>query len=58
MQGQCRVNGKAPEFGLDENSHNTFENLRNSKSKLPNAKSVIIVTDKFHLARSVIMAKS
>ncbi|MEK7618433.1 MAG: YdcF family protein [Patescibacteria group bacterium] len=43
---------------LDENSHNTFENLRNSKSKLPNAKSVIIVTDKFHLARSVIMAKS
>lgn len=43
---------------LDEDSHNTYENIRNSKSQLPSAKSVIIVTDKFHIARSVIMAKS
>ena len=41
---------------LDEESHNTFENISNSKSRLGDADSVIIVTDKFHLARSVIMA--
>ena len=35
-----------------------FENIKNSKSRLPKAKSVIIVTDKYHLARSVITAKA
>jgi uncharacterized SAM-binding protein YcdF (DUF218 family) len=43
---------------LDEQSHNTFENIRNSKALVPNAKTTIIVTDKFHLARSVITAKA
>ena len=43
---------------LDENARNTFENIVNFKVKFPSAKSVIIVTDKFHLARSVTMAKS
>ncbi len=43
---------------LEEEAHNTFENIKNSKHKVPEAKSVIIITDKFHLARSVIMAKS
>ena len=43
---------------LDETSHNTFENISNSKAKLQSSKSVIIVTDKFHLARSWLVAKS
>lgn len=43
---------------LEEDSGNTFENIKNSRSKVPNAKSVIIVSDKFHLARSVFMAKA
>lgn len=43
---------------LDEASNSTFENIKNSKTLLPDAKSVIIVTDKYHLARSVITAKA
>ncbi len=43
---------------LEEDSLNTYENLRNSKLKIPNAKSIIIVTDQFHIARSVLIAKS
>ena len=42
---------------LEENSHSTYENIKNSKALLPNAKSVIVVSDKFHLARAVLMAK-
>ena len=42
---------------LEEKSHTTFENLENSKVLFPNAKSIIIVTDKYHIARAVIMAK-
>ncbi len=43
---------------LDEASHNTFENISNSKAKLSGSNSIIIVTDKFHLARSWLTAKS
>lgn len=46
-----------PKMILEENSHSTFENLQNSKKLIPNAKSVIIVSDKYHLARAVILAK-
>lgn len=42
---------------LEENSHTTFENIENSKKLIPNAKSVIIVSDKYHLARGVLIAK-
>lgn len=42
---------------LEENSHTTFENLENTKAKIPNAKSIIIVTDKYHIARAVLIAK-
>ena len=43
---------------LEEDSHTTFENIRNSKARLKDADSVIIVTDKFHLARTWITAKA
>jgi uncharacterized SAM-binding protein YcdF (DUF218 family) len=42
---------------LEEESHSTFENIKNSKAKAPQAKSVIIVSDKFHLARAFLLAK-
>ena len=46
---------------LEEQSHNTYENINNSKKKLeevnPEADSIIIVSDAFHLARAVLIAK-
>lgn len=44
-------------FILEEESHNTFENIRNSKKLLPKADSIIIVSDEFHLARAFLLAK-
>lgn len=48
---------KSSEMILEENSHSTYENIRNSKNKAPEVKSIIIVSDKYHLARAVILAK-
>lgn len=42
---------------LEQNSHNTFENIYNSKKLIPQAKSVVIVSDRFHIARAVLLAK-
>ncbi len=43
---------------LEEDSHNTYDNIKNSKAKLgDNTDSVIIVSDEFHLARAVLLAK-
>ena len=42
---------------LDEQSRNTYENIKNSKMLMPGAKSVVIVSDKYHLARGVLLAK-
>lgn len=44
-------------FVLEDQSHTTYENIKNSKKLIPDAKSIIIVSDIFHLARGVIMAK-
>ncbi len=43
---------------LEDQSHNTYENIKNSRDKVQNSDSVIIVSDAFHLARAVVMAKS
>lgn len=42
---------------LEENSHSTYENLNNTKAKIGSGKSLIVVSDSYHLARAVIMAK-
>lgn len=47
-----------PNMILEQSSHNTYENIVNSKAKVPNAKSVIIVSDEFHLARAVLTART
>lgn len=46
-----------PNMLLDVNAKSTFENLQNTKTIDPTAKSIIIVSDGFHLARSVLTAK-
>lgn len=43
---------------LEDQSHNTMENIQNSKAKFPEAKSVIIVSDEFHLARASLTART
>lgn len=42
---------------LEDQSHSTYENIKNTKVKLPEAKSIIIVTDRYHFARAVLLAK-
>ena len=42
---------------LEDTSGDTYHNINNSKALIPNAKSVIIVSDGFHLARGVLLAK-
>ncbi len=44
-------------YVLEDESHNTYENIHNAKLKLANKDSVIIVSDEFHLARAVLLAK-
>jgi uncharacterized SAM-binding protein YcdF (DUF218 family) len=49
--------GKVPLMILEQDSHNTYENIKNSKAKIPDAKSVILVSDSFHMARAASVAK-
>jgi uncharacterized SAM-binding protein YcdF (DUF218 family) len=44
-------------YVLEENSRNTYENIHNSKQKMGENSSVVIVSDEFHLARAVLLAK-
>lgn len=57
-----RFSDKPVNYILEEESHSTYENIRNSKIKLAEAgigveNSVVIVSDEFHLARGVLLAK-
>jgi uncharacterized SAM-binding protein YcdF (DUF218 family) len=42
----------------EDTSKNTYENLRNIKRKLPETDNIIIVTDRFHIARSYFTARA
>jgi uncharacterized SAM-binding protein YcdF (DUF218 family) len=57
MQNNNNNNVEQPKMILEEDSHSTFENIRNSKNKAPEVKSIIVVSDKYHLARAVLLAK-
>lgn len=46
-----------PPLLLEEQSHSTYENLANTKALAPQVKSLIVVSDRFHLARAVLVAK-
>lgn len=57
-----RFGEKPVEYILEEESHSTYENIRNSKAKLSQAGidtdgAIVIVSDEFHLARGVLLAK-
>jgi uncharacterized SAM-binding protein YcdF (DUF218 family) len=58
MEQVVRANADpAPNYILEDQSHSTYENIRNAKQKLDQKSSVIIVSDQFHLARAVLLAK-
>ena len=52
-----RTHGKMPHLILDSQSNNTSENIHNSKALIPDAKSILLVSDGFHMARSLLLAK-
>ena len=57
MQKVILANTKRPvPLILEEGSHSTYENLVNTKKLLGPGKSVVIVSDEYHLARGVLMA--
>ncbi|HVY68236.1 MAG TPA: YdcF family protein [Patescibacteria group bacterium] len=47
----------APATILEEDSHSTYENINNTKTILPQAKSLVVVSDRYHLARAVLVAR-
>lgn len=49
---------ETPPLILEQESHSTYENIKNSKKLIPEAKSVVVVSDTYHLARGVLMAKA
>lgn len=51
------THGTMPHIILETKSTDTFENLGNSRALIPNAQSVVVVSDGYHLARSVAIAK-
>jgi uncharacterized SAM-binding protein YcdF (DUF218 family) len=53
----AKTHGTMPEIILETKSTNTYQNMRNSKALIPKARSVVIVSDDYHLARSVLLAK-
>ncbi len=58
MQNVIRQNASTvPPLILEKNANSTYGNIVNSKVLIPGAKSLIIVSDDFHLARAVLMAK-
>lgn len=48
---------KIPTIILDDTSKNTYENIQHAKQKIGTEKSVVIVSDTYHLARGVLLAK-
>ncbi len=46
-----------PPLLLDEDSGTTYENLRNTKRLLGGTESIIVVSDRFHLARAYLVAR-
>ncbi len=57
MQRVINKNSPTPaNYILEDQSHNTYENIKNSQAKLLGKPDVVIVSDQFHLARGVIMA--
>lgn len=52
-----KTSEQKPVIILEPDSHSTYENIKNARAKIPEAKSVVIVSDEFHLARGFLLAK-
>jgi uncharacterized SAM-binding protein YcdF (DUF218 family) len=46
-----------PLYVKEDQSHTTYENIRNSRQVLDGKQNIIIVSDRYHLARAVLTAK-
>lgn len=46
-----------PRLILEDQSHTTYENIQNVRRLIPDARSIILVSDEFHIARAVLLAK-
>lgn len=58
MQKVIRENSDpVPPLIIEDQSHSTYDNLKNSQAKLGSAGQIVIVSDEFHLARSVLLAR-
>jgi uncharacterized SAM-binding protein YcdF (DUF218 family) len=58
MQRSMQKNTSKPlNLILEDRSHSTYENIKNTREKIGSGKSLVIVSDEYHLARAVIMAK-
>lgn len=58
MEKVVKANSAQPvNYIIEDQSHTTYENIRNSKAKLEGKSSIVIVSDQFHLARAVLIAK-
>lgn len=53
----AKTHGKMPHIIMETKSTDTYQNLRNSRALIPDAKSVVVVSDAYHLARSVGFAR-
>jgi uncharacterized SAM-binding protein YcdF (DUF218 family) len=53
----AKTHGKMPHILLDTKSTDTYQNLSNSRQLIPHARSIVVVSDCYHLARSVAVAK-
>lgn len=50
--------GTALPLVLEERSANTYENLRNTKQQVPELDTIVIVSDRYHVPRAFVTAKS
>lgn len=46
-----------PPIILEDKSNNTYENIKNTKVLIGTDKSIVIVSDRFHIARAVLLAE-
>jgi uncharacterized SAM-binding protein YcdF (DUF218 family) len=42
---------------IEDQSHSTYDNFKNTQEKIGKGKTIIVVSDAFHLARGVLMAE-
>lgn len=57
LQSQSTSDADLPKYVLEDQSHTTYENIHYSAEKIGHDAAIIVVSDQFHLARAVLLAK-